>query len=359
MISRTCTGIAAAVLLTTLPAVAEDLEANIGRPGGVVSTTPIIRSESTVGAPAPRIDKLVAGQASEPASPTPNDGAQSAYSPEALGFVLGSEQLPWPLRYRQLSPPTVLYLPLPEVPSLRLMLPGHTLEEARQARAGVARYITNLIGVAAQDRARQLDAFNAWADQTLKQKATLNTDDEWLQYVFWGQAHASVESYRVHIVPQSEAVTREMSGPIQAFAANVTDLMNAAQGYEQRMAWYQVLTQLKEGLQLYQIQMQEGDAQVLQAVNYFVGTNPPVARPESPLPTMDASTGKRAMPKVEMPRTPEIAPVRRPAEAPTATVVAEEGNSLVAYLVIAGVLAPIGLYFLRLRKRKKPQAPAA
>lgn len=358
MTSHFLRGAAAVFAFLVAPAFAQDVESDIGRPGGIASTNPIGMERAPAGGmpTGGRIGDLVAGRAS--VSPPASSASIPSSSPDALGFVLTAEQLPWPLRYRELAAPGALYIPLPDAASLRIMLPGHALEEGRLARRAVAKYITDLIGVASQDRTRQLDAFVTWTEQTLKQKATLSPTDAWQQYVFWGQVHASVEAYRAGVAPQSDAVLRGISEAIPKFVADVTNLMEAAQGYEQRMVWYQVLTQLKEGLQLYQLQMQAGDDKILQAITSFVESNPAPARPEGSPPSYDQATGKRAMPKpVEAPRVDIGAPSAKREPAPPAAAPASQGEPVVAYTLVALVIAAVLGGILKLRRRKNAQPP--
>lgn len=338
---------------------AADVDLPVPARGGVVSTAPIARSEpagtpASVSTAGSRLAALVHGKDDLTSQNVVSEAKQD------LTWLLTSAQLPWPLRYRELSSPGVLYLPLPAPAELRLMLPGVGLEEARRTRQGVAKYVTDLIGLAAQDRARQLEGFNAWAAQVQTQKNTLSSSDEWAQHAFSALVGASLAAYKNELAPQSEMQARTLSNGLPKFVSDITELMNAAQGYEQRAAWYQVLTQLQEGLQLYQLQMQERDAQLFQAIAAFEVNNPPVARPEGDAPVRDPATGARAMPKVAtMPLAIASAPAARVAAEPPVAEQAPETH-FAGYLIAAAALivTVVGGASVVRRNRSK-QVPSA
>lgn len=349
--------IAAVACLATLPSfAAEPADAPVPTRGSVISSSPVMPAmEDKTNAPAAgAVSDLVLGK------PAPVTAASEQEAPGSVAWVLSSEQRPWPLRYRDLTFTGVVYLSVPDLQEARLMLPGLALDGASRARQQLTKYITDAIGVAAQDRARQIEALTAWVDRTTKQKASVSLTDDWARYAFYREVIGEITPYREKLANQSEPEIKKYIEELTKVVAQVTPVMNAMQGYEQRTAWYNLMVQFKEGLQLIQAQQRTGDAQALKVIDEFLDANPVVARPAGDTPKRTAS-GTRAVPAVEAPTltTVEALDVRKPAEAP-AEVPPKEGNGflgmLIALVIVGGVLS---FFIIPLRKRMKRKAPAA
>ncbi|WP_157640000.1 hypothetical protein [Burkholderia ubonensis] len=320
-------------------------------------TAPSLRN-SVLDAPVPKVSASEVQGQGGPLSSTAGASALSTLQGEDVTWVLGSDSRPWPLAYAELNPLNSLYFALPTEKDARIMLPGYVADVVDRARFTVTRYITDNIGSAAQTRGRQLETFNVWAQNTAKQKQSLSKDP-WVLYQFNKEALATVKTFKEKVQAQSEPTVKQMALDINATVEKVTPVMNVMATYEQKMQWYNLLVQLKEGVGLYQARVADADKQILDAIAAFERENPPVARPAGnppPRPGTDgvASTnGGAATPNVSM--TPEIK--REAAEAPAQKQEPASQTGGVIVLLGMGAVA-IGL-FLKLRRRiSKKEAKA-
>lgn len=281
---------------------------------------------------------------------TARSAARQTEDSEDLVWLLPGETMPWPLSYTELNPLNGLYFSLPSEKQARIMLPGYVADAAQQARFVVTRYVTDSIGSAAQQRARQLEAFNVWADHVAMQKRMLSTDP-WVIYAFNKQALSVAAGYKAKIQAQTEPTVRRMAQDINSAVEKITPVMSAMQGYDQQIQWYNVLVQLKEGIGMYQSRAAEGDQQVLQAITAFERDNPVVARPEGSPPTR-ADSVRAPVPNVTPAAAEMTAPAdveRQPASAPAKKQ--ETSSSAAGVIVLLAVFACVVGFFMKLRKR--------
>lgn len=301
--------------------------------------------------------------AAQPISATSANNSVSPVSSDEQSRIeatMSAEQRPYPLRFRDLTQNGKFYLQVPELQEIRLMPPGIALDYASRSRQQVSRYVTDAIGIAAQDRARETEAVNSWIDRVIKQKATLAPGDVWLQYAFSQQMYQQLTPYREKVVGQSEPELKAHMQELARTVEHATQIMAAAQGYEQRTAWYNVMVHFKEGLQLIQAQQRSGDAQVLKVIDDFIAENPPVPRPAGDVPAFTPMGNRPALNPTATPTmsSVDIGAVRKPAAAPE-----EEGktsgNSFIGTII--GIVMVLGFmaFFLPLRKRMKKKGPEA
>ncbi|MBU9199795.1 hypothetical protein KTD31_00080 [Burkholderia multivorans] len=298
-----------------------------------------------------------AGAASNPgAAQVANPTSASAAGVSALQaanapWVLESNTHPWVLNYIELLPLNGLYFTLPNEKDARIMLPGRVEDAADQARTVVGRYITNNIGAAAQIRGRQLEAFNNWADNIRKQKAML-PKDPWAAYQFNKEARAAESVFRSRIESQSQPQLDRMAQDIRTAVSQITPVMNAMGDYDQKMRWYNVLVQLRDGMSLYQTRVTESDRQLLDAMDEFENENPVVPQPSGGLPPTPeqqrAAAAEHANPVSNVNLT-DAAATRTPAKAPANTSQPSSSMGGVIVIVMVGI-AVLGL-FMKLRQR--------
>ncbi|KVP96395.1 hypothetical protein WJ97_10925 [Burkholderia ubonensis] len=298
------------------------------------------------------LDKARAPEAQEqgaaPASAV-STSALSKLQGEDVPWTLASDLRPWPLAYAELIPLNTLSFSLPTEKEARIMLPGYVADTVDRARFTASRYVTDNIGSAAQIRGRQLETFNLWAQNTSKQKLNL-PKDPWAAYQFNKEALATLKAFKEKVLSQTEPTIQRMAQDINASVEKITPVMNVMATYEQKMQWYNVLVQLKEGVGLYQARVSEADRQILDAIAAFERDNPPVARPAgSPPPRPDADGVKPATgavtPAVGMtPDTP-----REAAEPPARKQ--EQSSQTGGLIVLLGMGTVVIGLFMKLRKR--------
>lgn len=277
---------------------------------------------------------------------------RQAGPPEGAPWVLTPDQHPSPLFYREPPPLTALILDLPSESDARIMLPGRAADSADQARFTVSRYITNVIGQAAQARGAQLEAVNAWLEKTKSREASLS-QDPWVRYQFSLESRAQLESFRASLSKQSEAQLTGLSSTLREAVAKVTPLLNAMPTYETRLAWYNVLVQLKEGMALFQAQVTASDKTTLGVIDQYLTAHPAVARPvgEPPANQEGAAPAKKYTPEAT---NFEAKPAPR---APAKQLSTEPQDTTGGMIVAFGIVASIIGFFVYLRKRNK--APVA
>lgn len=316
-------------------------------------TAPVRNSQSA-------FDRMVTGNAA-PAAATSRATSQTT---PAVPWVLAANAHPWPLQYYEPITFSNLVLRVPAERDARIMLPGVAADEAEHARFTANKFVVDAIGLGAQARGRQLEEINKWVERTKDQLKSIDADDPWQVYQFSQEAHAYLSEFQAKVKAQSEPAITSMAGQIRAAIEQITPAMNATDSYELRMAWYNVMVLLKEGLTLYQSQILSADQQILDQVEAFAKEHPLVARPEGPLPlTPEQAQAKKAAAAATLAPVSADSPkeVREPAPAPAAT--AEQGSGVVGGFIVAlvALLSGGGLFFAIRRRvsRNKPSATPA
>lgn len=319
------------------------------------------RAQAFETAPSLRTSPLALGQGtpqiSAEGAAALNEMAKQAVE-ENVTWVLDSDSRPWTLSYQEPMPLNVLVLTLPTDREARIQLPGAAADMADRARMTVSRYVTDNIGTAAQARGRQLEAFNMWAANTTRQKQLL-AKDPWVAYQFNREALEAVANFKARVSSQTAPSLERMADDVRRVVAEVSTVMNATGGYDQKMQWYDVLVQLKEGVSLYQTRVVDADHAILEAIAGFEQDNPPVTRPAGNPPPRKgegivSEGAATAAPSAAM--TPESVVQREKAQ----PVKKEEAPSQTGGLiVIAGMAAVVFGLFMKLRRRvaKKGAAP--
>lgn len=272
---------------------------------------------------------------------------QVAQEEADVPWMLEADTRPWPLAYAELIPLNALYLSLPTPQEARILLPGNAAEASDRTRFTINRYVTDNIGAAAQVRGRQLEAFKTWVDNVERQKRGL-PKDPWAAYQFSKEARDALATFKARVAGQTEPTLRKMADDINQAVAQISPVMEATGSYEQKIQWYNLLVQMKEGMAMYQSRTLEADAQILAEIEAFEQANPPAPRPEGkpparPVPGMLPVTA-------ETPVTASAAqPVQREeAQAPT---VREQPSGVTGNVVLLAVAAMVIGFFVLLRKR--------
>jgi hypothetical protein len=329
----------------------------------IATADPALAAKPQVFETAPSIAKSVlttpavsdASPASPPvaaASGVPVVGAASsgADDKDSVPWALDIATRPGLLNYAALIPLNGLYFTLPTEKEARIMLPGNSADAANQARFVVQRYVTDNIGSAAQIRARQLEAITNWVDQTSQQKKLL-PKDPWAAYEFNHEALTTLDNFKAKIDGQSEPTIKQMTSQVQTAVGQLAPVMEATGGYEQKMLWYNVLVQLKDGINLYQSRVTESDRAIQDVIAGFERDNPPVARPQGdPPPSPNVGDG----PLARRPATaakPSLTPDAPRELAQPLAPKQDSGSSSGGIVVVLGMLAVAVGLFLKLRKR--------
>lgn len=292
-------------------------------------------------------DQLIAGQGSTSLAKSQNNSGAP--------WVLKSEAHPWPLRYQGPNPLSSLYLRTPDPRDARIMLPGVAADDVEKARFTANKFIVDAVALGAQARGRQLEELTQWIDRTKDQLKHVDTSDPWQAYQFSMEAHQELMAYQAKVRTQSDPSISAMADQIKQAIAQITPVMEVIESYDLRMAWYNIMVLLKEGLTLYQTQTLGADKQLLDLIDQFVNEHPLVARPDGPLPlTPEQAQAKKAASGAILasPSSTVLKAERSPA--PDAISVEPTGSGLVGGLIVAivALLASAGVFFTVFRRNK-------
>lgn len=323
-----------------------------------------------VTAPSIRPNALVAqaALAAQPTNANPliqkeREGVPTRDTPavqDAVPYVLPPDLHPWPLRFREQPPLNALYLSLPSEQEARLLLPGRAADAAQTVRFAVSKYIADSIGMAAQARGRQLDALETWQAQTERQLRQL-TGDPWQAYEFSLEARREAEQFRSQLAAQNPPFLARMASDIRGAVAHIGPLVSLMPTYELRMAWYDILVQLKEGLMLYQTQTTAADHQLLRRMDDFLNAHPAVPRPAGSPPPERKAGAPQEVARSAAPTAPAIIQAREPERSKPPVASQDTGSSLGGLVVVGAMLLGFAGIALKLRGRgkKAPKPDAA
>lgn len=299
-------------------------------------------------------DQMLAGQSAATLN-------KSLSEPE-VPWVIKPDAHPWPLRYQEPTLLSNLYLRTPDPRDAKIMLPGVAADEAERARFAANKFVVDAIALGAQSRGRQLEEISQWLERTKEQLKAVDMTDPWQAYQFTREAHHELKDFQKKIQAQSEPSINAMADQVRQAIAKLTPLMNESEAYDLRMAWYNVMVLLKEGLNLYQTQILGADKQVLDLVDAFLEEHPLAPRPEGPLPpTPEQARAKKVAENANLAPMPstEIKAERSPA--PERMAVDAQGSSVIGGLIVAVValLAGAGVFFTIFRRNKgKSEKPS-
>jgi hypothetical protein len=314
----------------------------------VFETAPSI-PKSVLAASAPAANDVAPAGSSAPVAGAPA-AAPASDNAENVPWALDGQTRPGLLAYPSLIPLNGLYFTLPTDTQARIMLPGSAADAASQARYVVSRYMTDNIGSAVQARARQLESITNWVDQTSQKKKQLLPKDPWAAYEFNHEALSTLNTFKDKITSQSTPNIQRMTADVQNAVAQISVVMDATGGYDQKLNWYNVLVQLKDGINQYQTRIAAEDQKILEVIAGFERENPPVARPDGdapPAPNLaDGPLAKRPS-KASPTLTPDAQ--REPAQPVAAKQ--DSGPSAGGIIVVLGMLAVVVGLFFKLRKR--------
>lgn len=325
----------------TLPAATDAAKASIPRTGSVRNSQAAF-------------DRMLAGQ---------DATLKKNLNPPEVPWVLATEAHPWPLRYQEPMLMSNLHLRTPDQRDAKIMLPGVAADEAESARFTSNKFVVDAIALGAQARGRQLEEINQWIERTKEQLKLVDMTDPWQAYQFTLEAHRELTEFQQKIKTQSEPSINAMADQIRQAIAQITPVMGASEDYDLRMAWYNIMVLLKDGLNLYQTQILGADKQVLDLIEQFINEHPLAARPEGPLPlTPEQAQAKKVAANVTLASRPtaELKAERSPAPEPLS--VENQGSGFVGGLIVAVValLAGAGVFFTIFRRNKgKSSKPPA
>lgn len=307
-------------------------------------TAPSLKLHPVLSAPpiAGGVREVSATGALAPAAPTVDEGVPT---------VLPSNLHVWPLRFREAPQLGALLIDVPDVSEARLMLPGRASDAVAAARYNANKYISDAVGLAAQGRARQLDAWEAWLAQTEIQARKLDSADPWQLYQFRLEARREVAAYRRQIEGQATQALERMATDVRRVISKIAAVMNLMPTYEIKTGWYAVLVQIKDGVTLYQSQVLTTDRHMLRRLDDYLTANPVISRPSGTPPDRSlAAAGKPAVSAAPV-AAPSISvtPPREPSRPAPAAEPASTGPGII--VVIGLVVFGFAGLFLKLRRR--------
>lgn len=291
------------------------------------------------------------------AAPVGVQSSGEARTTDDFPWLLSGDLRPWALAYLDVETLNTLYLALPTEREVRIMLPGAALDASDRAKVEIGRYFTDNTGLASVARARQLETFNSWLADTTKKKMAL-TQEPWMVYQFHQEAGSTLKNFKVKVQRQSAPGLSRMASDVQKAVEQITAVMNATGSHEQKMQWYNLLLQLKDGFTLFQNRVVASDRQLLEAIERYEQENPPVARPagQPPRNGADSPVARSVEPASSVALTPEA--VQREKSPPVAAKPdnGDQGGGLAVFVGMAAVL--IGL-FVKMRRRVAAKTPPA
>lgn len=297
---------------------------------------------------APSMRGLVLSTATAPTASSAGQLPVAAKEADAP-WVLAPEQHPWPLRYSAPAVLNTLLLDIPTVQDARLMLPGRAADAVENARFATNKYLTDVLGMAVQDRRKQAELLEQWLERVALQAREVDSG-EWPQYQFNREARKTMSEYRAQLAGQSEAGMQQLLTDARDAILRMNEVMPVMTTHELSMGWYNIMVQLRNGVAMYQAQVEQSDARVLALADDFLAQTPEVPRPQGPAPAqvrpgMAAPAVAASAPSVKL-----SAPV---APAPAPELKAESQDTLGGMLVVGGGLVAMLLMALRLRKRRE------
>lgn len=274
-----------------------------------------------------------------PAAPTVDEGVPA---------VLPSNLHAWPLRFRETPQLNALLIDVPDVSEARLMLPGRAADAVAAARYNANKYISDAVGLAAQGRARQLDAWDAWQTQTESQARKLDSGDPWQLYQFRLEARREVVNYRLQIEGQATRSLERMATDVRRIIGKIAAVMNLMPTYEVKTGWYAVLVQIKDGVTLYQAQVLTTDRHMLKRLDDYLAANPAISRPAGTPPDRSLVAARHATAPTAAPSV-SVMPTREPSRPVPAAEPASSGPG--AFVLIGLILFGFAGLFMKLRRR--------
>jgi hypothetical protein len=269
----------------TSPALAQASDAVTSSEAALAPNTGAVRGVAPTLAAAP---VTVAMPDTQNANPAPVAASLPGVSPMGIPtdeapWTLTADQHPWPLRYNAPSPVTSLYLDLPSPADSKLEMPGVAADQADAARVAVNRYFSNLLAEDNRVRGGQLDALNNWLDRAGQQEQSVG-QDPWARYEFSNESLRQMIAFRAGVAGQTAPEAKQLLEQVRTAVARISPLVQLMPTYETRLAWYNVLVQLKDGMAQYQSQSTDIDQKLLASIDSYLAAHPEVPRPLGEVP---------------------------------------------------------------------------
>lgn len=296
------------------------LEAESSLPPGVIASAPSVRANADV------LASLRQGNSLEGTGMTDPD----------VPWILAPDQHPLPLHYSEPQNINILLLDIPSTAEARLMNPGRALDLAERARYTTSKYTSDAIGLITLTRTRQAEAIERWLAYTDKQAAALG-NDPWQHYQFWHEARPMMEAYRAKAAEQTAPPLMRMVDDSKRAVAAIIPIVNLMPTHEARLAWYNVMVQLKEGLGLFQRQLADADKRVNDLFDGYLQRHPYVPRPAGAIPADPRLVKAVPQPTLsELPQSGVVTPAASQEAKPRTAIKASSGFG--SGLLITGVL---------------------
>lgn len=217
-------------------------------------------------------------------------------------WVLKNDQHPWPLIHQLPSTSTVLSVSLPTPNEVKVSLPGYVSDMIARVRFASEKYITDSIGVNTTARRKQLERLIEWLEKNEEQEKTLS-GHPWVDYQFRLESRTYIIEFRDKIAKQSFGSIAEMRSNTQNFINELSELMPNMPTYDQQTGIYKVMTNLQEGVSLFEAQVNKIDNEILSVIDKYLEDRPALPPPPSKPPKKeDAYAGGGLRPEYENPK---------------------------------------------------------
>lgn len=212
---------------------------------------------------------------------------------DALAFLLAPDLLPKPLRYENFDFSNVLIVHVPTPAEIKMMLPGDVLDHADTARYRISQYMGDLTGSSAQRRDQQKSTVMEWSRSSKNLYKNLSANP-WQKYQFNRMAQAQLQPFKIGIAGQSAREAQLVANQIKPTIEQIGIILNDMPTHQTKMAWYNVMVQLKDSFELYQNQIAAGDNAINSILYPEIKTYAIVPRPAGDPPISQAQARAKA-----------------------------------------------------------------
>lgn len=267
---------------------------------------------------------------------------------DTLAFLLAPDLLPMPLRHEEFAFSNVLIVHVPTPSEIKMMLPGDALDHADTARYRISQYMGDLTGTAAQRRDRQKSAVLEWS-RTAKDMAKNLSANPWQKYQFNRMVQAQLQPYKIGIAGQSKREAELLATQIKPIIEKVGIIMNDMPTHQTKMAWYNVMVQLKDSFELYQQQIGDGDAGVNNLLYPEIKKYPLLPRPAGDPPVSQEQA--REIAKAQKTQT-ALGTVDGEPKQPAVQMQDKNGSNSYGGVIVALMMGLVAVFMLRRNKSK-------
>lgn len=322
---------------------------------GVISTNPVEVLQAREAEPEQEVKATVGPDAMKALLNGP-EKVGTPQSLESVPWALSVETRPWPLRQGvELTFPGLI-LSLPPTKDLRMMLPGVMDDRISHLNLMITKYQTDVTSMVAQAHGRAEQEFLMWSKAVQERSKKLDKHEPWQNYQFALELRAITGPYKAEYLQLSESIRPRLQAQFSNAVEQITGVMNESEGHAQKMGWYNLLVQLKDGFTVLQQNILETNEAYIEKINDIEKQFPLLPMPEGPKPLTEDQRLAKVKADMQIASSAQTT-VAAPAERKPAPELPNQSESSFGGLiaVFVGLLTVVGGFFM-VRKRKTPKA---